>query len=428
MNQTPITRRDFIAKSAAISAASTLAMPAIKTMAAQPDKPMRIGWVGAGSRGSDDIERCLRAVPQAKVVAVADVFQDRIDRGLNKIREAGFGDRLEVTEDTTYLGFDAYKKVIDMDEVDVVFLLTPPGFRPVQFKYAIDAGKHCFLEKPGAVDPVGIRSILESSAKADSQGLSIYAGMQQRFMPQYIEIIKRVKDGAIGDYSHVGAYWLGTMKNWHYEDRKPEYSDVEYQIRTWPFYTWLSGDCCVEQLCHNLDVNNWVMDGPPEICRGTGGRLLRNGPEYGNIYDHFGLDYDYPNFVKGTGMNAQMLGISSKVDNTITGSKGEAWVSRGGGNIKGENPYKYEGELDGETPMYQALYNSFATGEQYNMTPVLAEATMTAIMGRFAAYTGRAISWKWAMQGSKLDLSKEINEFGPLAVDPVSLPGITKLV
>ena len=193
---------------------------------------------------------------------------------------------------------------------------------------------------------MGVRSLLQTTALAKKKNLSVTVGMQQRFSPLVTEeFIKRIQEGAIGEISHVGAYWLGIMKNWHLEKRKPEWSDLEYQIRTWPHWTWLSGDCCVEQLCHNIDINNWVQgDISPVSARGVGGREVRKGPDYGNIYDHFSFDYVYPNNVIGLGMNCQIEGVSRRVENQITGTNGIATVSRSGAQIKGFYDWKWDGD------------------------------------------------------------------------------------
>ncbi|MCZ6672077.1 MAG: Gfo/Idh/MocA family oxidoreductase [Verrucomicrobia bacterium] len=405
MTKSSISRRNFIAKSSAISGAAMVGTKMFASNHGSGKKALRIGWVGTGNRGTNDMINCLKAVPEVELIAVADLFQDKVDYALSRLNET-YADRIKVDSSTTYLGFDGYRKILEMDEVDVVFFTTPPGFRPQHFTDAAEAGKHIYLEKPGAVDASGVRSILKTTAIAKKKNLSVTVGMQQRFSPQYIEFIKRVQDGAIGDIVHVGAYWYGVMKNWHWEPRKPEWSDLEYQIRTWPHWTWLSGDCCVEQLCHNLDINNWVQgDVSPISCRGTGGREVRKGPDYGNIYDHFAFDYVYPNNVVGMGMNCQIEGVSRRVENQITGTNGMATVSRSGAQFKGYYDWKYDGDLNGDIPMYKAMYKGILEENPVNMGEILANATMTGIIGRNAAYTGRALTWKWIMNGSKEDLT-----------------------
>jgi myo-inositol 2-dehydrogenase/D-chiro-inositol 1-dehydrogenase len=427
MKKSANTRRDFLATS---TVATGAAMVGSRMFAAQEKsgKPgMRIGWVGTGHRGSMDIKNCLTAVPEAEVIAVADLFQDQVDKHVGALKKQ-FGERIKANESTTFLGFDGFRKILEMEEVDAVFFTTPPGFRPQHFQEAVAAGKHIYVEKPGAVDALGVRSLLESTRLAREKNLSVVAGMQQRFSPQYLEIIKRIQDGAIGDIVHVAAYWLGVMKNWHWEPRKADWSDLEHQVRTWPHWIWLSGDCCVEQLCHNIDINNWVLgDISPVSCRGVGGRIVRNGPEYGNIYDHFSFDYVYPNNVVGLGMNCQIEGASRRVENMITGTRGIATVTRGGAEIKGDNAFKWKGDNNGDLPMYRAMYKGMVEGNPVNMGEVLANATMTGIIGRNAAYTGRALSWKWIMNGSKEDLTPQhaLSFDAPFPADAPPVPGVT---
>lgn len=427
MKNSSLSRRTFIAKSSAATGAAMIGTKMFAASDSSGRKPLRIGWVGTGNRGSFDIRTCLETIPHSELIAVADLFADKVDSELPKIREA-VGERVKVTGDTTYYGFDGYRKILEMEEVDVVFFTTPPGFRPLHFRDAVAAGKHIYLEKPGAVDAVGVRSLLETTELAKKKNLSVTVGMQQRFSPQYKEFIKRVQDGAIGDITHVGAYWLGNMKNWHWEKRDPNWSDLEYQIRTWPHWIWLSGDCCVEQLCHNIDINNWVLgDISPISCRGIGGREVRKGPDYGNIYDHFSFDYVYPDNVVGLGMNCQILGISERVENQITGTRGVANVSRAGATIKGKYDWKWQGDLDGDRPMYREMYKGIETGNPMNMGAILANATLTGIIGRNAAYTGRALSWNWISNGSKEDRTPDqpLDFTKPFPAEDPPVPGVT---
>jgi len=315
-----------------------------------------------------------------------------------------------------------------MGDVDLAMLLTPPGFRPRQVADAVKAGKHIFMEKPAAVDPVGIRSLLESAAEADRKGLSIVVGTQQRYAPQYIEVIQRIWDGQIGELRVLKAHWICDMVNWHFADRKPEWSDMEWQIRCWPFFTWLSGDHLVEQLCHNIDVCNWIMKGAPADCVGLGGRQVRTGPQYGNIYDHFAVEYHYPDGLTMLALAAQMMGVTQNVSNTIEGTKGIARVTRGSASIEGEKPWRYGGRVTtGDLEMHGALIKSIREKKPINECPRLAEATLTAIVGRMSTYTGQALKYDWALRESKLALGPKTYELGTLAVEPVAMPGKTRL-
>lgn len=423
-----ITRRSF-----AKAVASVAGMAALSRSARAGDQKkntIRIGWIGSGDRGAADVRFCMEADENVELVAIADIFPDRVEAALNKIRGKLSG-RVKVTRDTTFTGFGAYKKILEMPEVDLVFLTTSPNFRPQQFREAIQAGKHCFVEKPGAVDPVGVRSLLETTETARKKNLSVVVGMQQRWMPQYQEIVKRVQDGAIGDIRHVGAYWIGQMMTWHWISRESAKSDLEWQLRAWPQFTWTSGDCCVEQLVHNLDVSNWVLGSTPLAVRALGGRIVRVGPKYGNIYDNFSFDFDYPGGLKGLGMNAQIEGVADRVCNTMNGSKGDAYVTRGGAYINSnKGRWEYSGSTDGDRPMHKAMCEGIRKGEPVNQGRILAEATMTGILGRESAYTGQPLTWKWIMEESKLDLTpkQELSFDKPFPVPPVPQPGQTKPV
>ena len=254
-----VSRREFGKTVAA--AGVGLALPARGVFAAGSDT-IRVAIVGCGERGTTDVVYCLKSAPGVELVAIADLFQDKVDASLEKLRAEVPG-QIKVPPERIFLGFDAYEKVLALDDVDLVMLLTPPGFRPQMVAAAVEAGKHLFVEKPGAVDPVGIRSLIESSERAARKGLSLVVGTQQRYAPQYLELVQRIRDGQIGELTHLEALWIGDMELWHYHDRQPSWSDMEWQVRCWPLFTWLSGDHYVEQLVHNLDVVNWVADATP---------------------------------------------------------------------------------------------------------------------------------------------------------------------
>lgn len=423
MNETNLNRRDFLRTTAA--AGAVLAAPNV--FAAGSDT-VKVAMVGCGERGTADCEYCLKSAPGVELVAVADLFQDRIDRSLERLRK-NVPDQVKVTPERTFLGFDAYKKVLALDDVQLVLLLTPPGFRPEMAAACVEAGKHLFLEKPGAVDPVGIRSLFETCEKAKQKGLSIVTGTQQRYAPQYLELLQRVRDGQIGELTFIEALWIGDMELWHFSDRKAEWSDMEWQVRCWPYFTWLSGDHYVEQLVHNLDVANWFAGALPEVAHGYGGRQVRTGPQFGNIFDHFTVRYEYPNKLPMFGLATQIRGLTTRVGNVIHGTKGTAYVDRGSAKIEGEKPWKFDGNpASGDLAMHAALIDSIRSKKGLNEGFRLAEATMTGILGRMAAYTGRAVKWDWAMKASKLDLRPAKYELGPLPVGPVAIPGRTELV
>jgi len=424
-----VSRRTFIKNSAYISGGAILSAHTGKLFASDSDQ-LGIALIGCGDRGTFDLVRCLNSSPGVALVAMADMFRDKVDQSLRMVEDAiKDKEKIKVTPDTTYLGFDAYEKVLAMKDVNLVLLSTPPGFRPQMTRAAIEAGKNVFMEKPGAVDPVGVRSLLKTTELATSKGLSIAAGFQQRWMPQYIELINHAKNGRIGQITSAHAYWAGDMVKWHWEPRKPEWSDMEWQIRCWPYFTWLSGDCYVEQIVHNLDVMNWMMGSTPVSCFGMGGRAVRTGPEFGNIYDHFTVEYEYPNGIRNLAMSSQMLGTTNRVSNRIEGTEGWGTVNRATAKIVGKNAYQYDGEpKSAEEALFAALIKGIREGKPMNDGKIVAEATMTAIMGRTSAYTGRELKWDWIMNASKLDLTPPKYEMGPLPVSPVPLPGQTPLI
>jgi predicted dehydrogenase len=420
-----VSRREF--GKAAAAAGVGLAIPAPGVFAAGSDT-VRVAVVGCGDRGTADAVYCLKSAPGVELVAIADLFQDKVDAALEKLR-AEAPDQVKVTPDRVFLGFDAFRKVLALDDVSLVMLLTPPGFRPEMVAAAVAAGKHLFVEKPGAVDPVGVRSLIDSSAQAAQKGLSLVVGTQQRYAPQYLELVRRIRDGQIGELTHLEALWIGDMELWHYHDRQPSWSDVEWQVRCWPLFTWLSGDHYVEQLVHNLDVVNWVADATPVVCQGIGGRQVRTGPQFGNIFDHFAVRYEYASGLTMFAMATQQRGISTRVENVLHGTRGAARVDRGSASITGAAPWEFDGKgSSGDLEMHAALIRSIREARPINEGVRLAEATMTGVMGRMSAYTGRALKWDWAMNASKLDLRPPRYEMGPLPVAPVAVPGRTPLL
>jgi myo-inositol 2-dehydrogenase / D-chiro-inositol 1-dehydrogenase len=422
-----LSRRTFLQGTAAAAGAALASTAGQGAFPGGSDK-VRIAMIGCGNRGTRDAIYCVKSAPGVELVAIADLFQDRVDEYLAQIRREA-GECVAVTPDRVFLGFDAYRKVLALKDVDAVLLLTPPGFRALHVAEAVKAGKHMFVEKPGGVDPVGIRSLLDSAAEAEKKGLSIVVGTQQRYAPQYVELVQRLWDGQIGDLRMLKAHWIGDMVDWHFEKRKPEWSDMEWQVRCWPYFTWLSGDHFVEQLCHNIDVCNWILKTPPESCMGLGGRQVRTAPDYGHIYDHFSVEYRYPNGLTMMAIAAQMLGVTQNVSNTIEGTRGTAYVTRAEARIDGEKPWRYQGEHStGDLAMHGALIRSIREKKPLNELRRLAETTLTAITGRISTYTGKALKYDWALKESQLDLRPRDYAMGPIAVAPVAMPGKTPLV
>ena len=419
-----VSRRNFIKTSAAVGMAAIL--PGKERLFAAGSDKLRVGLIGCGGRGTGAAQDCVTSSPNVEIVAMGDLFKDHLDRSLAELsREVD--DKVSVTQDTSFVGFDAYKKVIACD-VDMVILATPPHFRPEHLAAAIEAGKHVFMEKPVAVDPTGIRSIIASSELAKNKGLAIVAGTQRRHQAHYLEIMKRIHRGDIGEIVGGQCYW--NMGELWVKKRQTGWSDMEWQCRNWLYFTWLSGDHIVEQHVHNLDIINWAIGTHPVQAMGMGGRQVRTGPEYGNIFDHFAIEYEYPNGARVLSMCRQTAGCHEQVSERVVGTKGKTYTDGSTGFIEGQNPFKYEGESPNPYVQEHAdLIASIRRGKPLNEGQQVAESTLTAIMGRMSAYTGRALKWDWVMNASKLDLSPPKYDFGiDLPVRPVAVPGKTKLV
>jgi len=421
-----VSRRDFIKSSTAISLA-VLASGASKVFAAGSDK-IRLGIIGCGGRGTYDSINCANSSDDVEIVAMGDLFKDRLDNTLKKLKD-NLGERIKVTADTCFVGFDAYKKVLACD-IDMVILTSPPHFRPKHLQAAIEAGKHIFMEKPVAVDPLGVRSVIASSELADKKKLTIVAGTQMRRIAHLVAVMKRIHNGDLGEILAGQCVRTGEgMLKWGPKERQPDWSDMEWQVRRWLFFTWLSGDFIAEQHIHNLDIINWALNSHPVKCMGIGGRQVRTGPEYGNVFDHFSVEYEYPNGVRIVYMGNQIDGVSVRCDQRFVGTKGSAYMDFANAIIEGEKPFKYDGPLP--DPCIQQHADQIAAirkGERLNEGRRIAESTLTAIMGRMSAYTGRALKWDWVMNASELDLSPPGYEFGDLPVRPVAIPGKTELV
>ena len=416
-------RRDFI-KASAVLPLAAMSSSSSRAFAAGSDK-IRLGLIGCGGRGTGAAIDCVKSSEGIEIVAMGDLFRDRLDNSLAKL-SMNVDDKVNVINDTYFTGFDAYKKVIASD-IDMVILATPPHFRPEHLKAAVEAGKHVFTEKPVAVDPVGIRSVIESAKLAKSKGLAIVAGTQRRHQDHYLKIIKRIHNGDIGQIVSGQCYW--NQDDLWVKKQMPRWSDMEWQCRNWLYFTWLSGDHIVEQHVHNLDVINWAIGSHPIKCAGMGGRQVRTGPEYGNIFDHFAIEYEYPNGASVLSMCRQTPGCDNRISERLIGTNGSSYTDGSNGYIEGPNAYKYEGESPNPyVAEHKDLIASIRKAEPLNEGKRIAESTLTAIMGRMSAYTGRALNWNWVMNASKLDLTPPKYEMGDLPVRPVAVPGKTQLI
>jgi predicted dehydrogenase len=391
------------------------------------DGKLRLGLIGCGGRGTGAAIDFLTAAPEAGLVALADVFPDRLEGSRAHLLEqgAGLSSRVDVPGERCFTGFDAYERLLRLD-VDVVILATPPGFRPLHLDAAVKAGKHCFIEKPVAVDPAGVRSVIASSAEAERRGLCIVAGTQRRHQRCYLEAMERIHGGAIGRIVGGSCYWNqgGLWMN----PRQPAWSDTEWQLRNWLYFTWLSGDHIVEQHVHNIDVMNWAIGATPTRVSGSGGRQVRTDPAYGHIFDHFAVELEYPGGVSVTSMCRQIEGCESRVEEVIVGTEGRAVLSHGRARIEGKSGWKYEGpDVNPYEQEHRDLVAAITSGSTINEGRRIAESTLTAIMGRMAAYTGKPVAWEKALV-STLDLMPRQLDLGPLPAGEVAVPGRTPLV
>lgn len=427
-----MSRRDFIKTTSTLSLAA--AMSGTGALFASGSDTIKVGLIGCGGRGTGAAIDCVESSPNVKIMAMGDLFQDRVEQSFKQLKEKLPADSLAVTPETMFHGFDAFEKVAAND-INMVILASPPHFRAGHLKAAVAAGKHVFMEKPVAVDPVGVRSVIETSRVAKEKGLSIVAGTQRRHQAHYIEIMKRIKNGDLGEllagqcYWNMGALWISrAMDNWvGWKTR--DWSDMEWQIRNWLFLTWLSGDHIVEQHVHNLDIINWAMGSPPKQCSGMGGRQARVEPQYGNIFDHFAIEYEYPNGARVMSMCRQTQGAHNNVSERVIGTRGFSYTDGADGYIKGDKAFEYPDKSPNPYVVeHTDLISSIRSGKPINEGVRVAESTLTAIMGRMSAYTGRALSWNWVMNSSKLDLSPPRYEFGDLPVAPVAVPGETELI
>ena len=424
-------RRTFIKGTGAAIGAGALAAAA-PNVHAQGSDVIRVGLIGCGGRGTGAVTQILNHDHKgSKLVAVADAFMDKAEGTVARINKS-HKDKVDVPKDRIFAGFDAYQKVIASD-VDVIVLATPPGWRPHHLKAAIDAGKHVFMEKPVAVDGPGVRSVLESARKAKEKNLLLQVGLQRRHQPDYIETIKRLQDGAIGDIHYMRAFWNGGGV-WT-RPRTAEQNEMEYQMRNWYYFNWLCGDHITEQHIHNLDVINWLKDDYPVEAQGMGGRQVRNGIDHGEIYDHHFIEYKYAD---GTRMYSQCRHIKNcynSVSESCFGSKGYADLS--GHKIFGtDSKWRFQGKsVSGHQQEQLDLVDNLLKGNHVNEGEYGAKSTMTSILGRYASYSGKEITWDKAIN-TKVELAPGMIDYTfdskpPVLPDAdgryeIAMPGITK--
>ena len=430
------TRRDFIKTSATLGAA--LAAPAIisgNLLAAANSGTLRIGLVGCGGRGSGAAAQALKADNNILLTAMGDAFPEQLQKSLKDLQgEKEIAEKIKVAPDHCFVGLDAYQQVIDSG-VDVVLLATPPGFRPVHLKAAVEAGKHVFCEKPVATDSPGVRSVLASAKLAKEKGLSLVTGFCWRYDFARREFYKRIHDGAIGDIRAVYAtYYTGQVKPMPPASARPkDMGDLEWQLRNWYNFVWLSGDGLVEQAVHSVNKIAWAMkDQPPIKAIAVGGRQTPN--HQGNIFDHMFVTYEYPDEVRAFLGQRQINNCANENSDYLMGAAGfgkiPGWQAP---FIRGKETWSYRVSKDGANPpdMYQQEHNelfaSIRAGNAHNDGEWMAHSTMLGIMGRMAAYTGQEVTWEDALNSQERLVPEKLDWKMELPMAPMAIPGFTKL-
>lgn len=416
-------RRNFIKGSSALLAGGAMvggALPIARAAHAYGSDVIKIGLIGSGGRGSGAAEQAMNTTGgDVRLVAMGDVFADRLQQSYRTLQGGKNKDKMDVTDDTRFVGLDAYKRVLDTN-CDLVILATPPGFRPLHFEAAVEAGKQIFAEKPIATDAPGVRRFLAANEKAKAKGLAVAIGLQRHHEVAYKETIDQLKSGAIGDIVFCRCYW-NQGELW-VRNRQEGESELSYQMRNWYYFNWLCGDHIVEQHIHNIDVINWLMDGPPEKAEGMGGRQVRTGKEYGQIYDHHAVEFTYPNGVKMLSMCRHIPGCWNAVSEFAHGTKG--WCDISGAKIYDNNNklvWKSEGNRNGHQEEHHDLFRELRAGNKPQEGKYGAESTMTAIMGRMATYSGQELTWKKVLNSelklADFDSIKSLDDKAPLQPD-----------
>ncbi len=401
------------------------------------EKKLKLAVIGCGGRGTGATLQALKADENVVLVAMADAFQDRLDKAYGLLSKEFKSDKINVTPENKFVGFGSYKKAID--EADVVILATPPGFRPQHFEYAISQGKHVFMEKPVATDVAGVKKVLEAAKIAKEKKLNVVVGLQRRYQQGYIEAFKKIQQGTMGKIVSGQVYWNGGGV-WMIP-RDKSWSEMEYQMRNWYYFNWICGDHILEQHIHNIDVANWFIGEYPIKAQGMGGREVRKGKEYGEIFDHHFVEFEYPGGAVISSQCRHQKKCLNRVSETFQGTLGTAHTHGGGvANIKsysgeelfsiatrGDNPYQTEHNL-----LFQSIRSGGVIADAENG----AKSTMAAIMGRMATYTGNEVTWDAAMNSGQVLVPNEMeltwNSIPPVVPDAdgfyaIPIPGVTTI-
>jgi myo-inositol 2-dehydrogenase/D-chiro-inositol 1-dehydrogenase len=431
----PTTRRSFLVGSSAALVGASVAHAANAKLARTLGEPeLRVALVGCGGRGTGAAVQALSTAGPVKLVAMADAFADRLESSLAEISRAR-ADRVDVPRERRFTGFDAYRKAIDVD-CDVVLLATPPGFRPAHFEHAVSSGRHVFMEKPVAVDAPGVRRVLAAAAEAKKQDLKVGVGLQRHHDARYVETIAKLQGGAIGEIGLTRCYWNSSGVWMH--PRGAQTSEIEYQMRNWYYFNWLCGDHIVEQHIHNLDVINWVKGATPVRAQGQGGRQIRTGAEYGEIYDHHFVEFTYADGSTLLSQCRHQPGTWSSVSEHAHGPLGSSDI--GAATITFDDGKRWRSELESGDPYqieHDVLFEAIRKGLPHDEAELGARSTMTAILGRMATYSGRVVTWDEAL-ASKLSLAPADVELAWTSEPPtfpdgsgrysIPTPGVTRAV
>ncbi len=428
-NATASSRRDFLKKTSTVAAtaatvaAATPSLSLARSANVAGINTVKIGLVGCGGRGTGAAVQAMNTDSgNVQLAAIADVFEDRSNLARKQF-EKEHADKVLVKDSDVHIGLDGYKKVIESD-VDLVILATPPGFRPLHFAAAVEAGKHVFMEKPVGVDAPGIRKVLEYGQIASEKNLLVQVGLQRRHERAYRETMEQLKGGLIGDLLYSRVYW-NSRGVWE-RPRKEGQSELDYQMRNWYYFNWLCGDHIVEQHIHNIDVINWLMDDYPVTAAGMGGRLVRNGIDNGEIYDHHAVEYTYANGHKMFSQCRHMPNCFNAVSEHVVGTKGSADIAEG--RIYGPDGKEIfkcaegPGQRGGHQQEHHDLFADLAQGILPNEAEYGAKSTFTAIFGRLATYTGKELEWDDAIN-SNISLAGDLTsmldlETGEAPVQP----------
>jgi myo-inositol 2-dehydrogenase / D-chiro-inositol 1-dehydrogenase len=448
---TGASRRQFLKATTTAFAGSALAGLTVPAVHAAGDDTIKVALVGCGARGAAAAVQALNTAGRVQLWAMADAFPDRLEFCLRNLQRGfaagydrdateGFGDRATVPAERQFVGLDAYRRAIDSG-VDVVLLVEPPGFRPKHFEYAVHAGKHVFMEKPVATDVAGVRRILSANEEAKRKGLKVAVGLQRHHQPHYQEAIQRVHDGAIGEIMALRCYWNGGPPAKTPVPRNG-LTELEYQVRNWYFFAWLSGDHICEQHVHNLDICNWVRGAHPVQAQGQGGRQVRVGKEYGDIFDHHTVEFTYPDGSKMWSQCRQMPGCWNQVSEAAIGTQGILELNAARAEItgNGSNDWRPPRNRAGRTKSayqveHNVLFDAIRNDKPHNEAEYGALSTMTGVLGRLATYSGNIVSWDEAFDSNHSITSEAESWDASPPTEPsndgryrVAIPGVTKIV